>query len=272
MLSDFGKRVRLNRILRSPGKGALVVAFDHAFVLGPIPGTRDAAIQIRKFLDARVDGLLLNLGLMSACADSFRRGDSTGLIARIDWTSMWKALTQGGNRQLYSRVLATPEEALRHGADAVLTYLVVGTGNTDFEAKEIERNAQVARECEKVGIPFFVETLARGVDVSNPADVKWIELHTRMAVELGADVIKTDYAGSPESMRAVVGGCALPILVLGGSRETSDEGALDVVRGAMQAGAAGVFFGRNVFQANDMERFLKRARAVLNGTESASER
>lgn len=42
-LSDFGKNIRLNRILRGPGKGSLVVAFDHAFVLGPIPGTRDAA-------------------------------------------------------------------------------------------------------------------------------------------------------------------------------------------------------------------------------------
>ena len=271
-MSDFGKRVRLNRILRGQGKGSLIVAFDHAFVLGPIPGTRNAVDQIRKFLDARVDGLLLNLGLMSACSGSFQRGDSTGLIARIDWTSMWKAFAEGGNRQLYSLMLAKPEEALRHGADAVLTYLVVGTGDAEFEAKEIERNALVSRECERVGIPFFVETLARGTDIPNPADTKWMELHTRMAVELGADVIKTDYTGSAETMRTVIEGCLIPILVLGGSREKSDEGALDVVRGAMKAGAAGIFFGRNVFQADDMEGFLKRARAILNGRDVASAR
>jgi len=271
-LNDFGKKVRLNRILREPGKGSLVVAFDHAFVLGPIPGTRDAAGQIRKFLDARVDGLLLNLGLMSACASSFRPGDSTGLIARIDWTSMWKALAEGGNRKLHSRMLATPEEALRHGADAVLTYLIVGTEDSEFEAREIERNAEVARECEKVGIPFFVESLARGAGIQNPADTNWIELHTRMAAELGADVIKTDYAGTPEKMRKVVEACPVPILVLGGSRETSDESGLDLIRGAMRAGAAGVFFGRNVFQADNMQGFLKRARAVLDGTESSPAR
>lgn len=266
-MSDFGKKIRLNRILRGPGKGSLVVAFDHAFVLGPIPGTRDAAAQIRRFLDAKVDGLLLNLGLMRACTNSFARGDSAGLIARIDWTSMWKALAEGGNGELHSRMLAKPEEALRHGADAVLTYLVVGTGDTEFEAKEIARNAEVARECERIGMPFFVETLARGKAVKNYADVKWLELHTRMAVELGADAIKTDYSGDPVTMRSVIESCPAPILVLGGSRDSSDEGALNLVRGAMKAGAAGVFFGRNVFQADDMAGFLKRARSVLNGAD-----
>lgn len=207
---------------------------------------------------------------MRACAESFQRGDCSGLIARIDWTSMWKALAEGGNRRLYSRMLATPEEALRHGADAVLTYLVVGTGDSEFEAQEIERNAQVARACEQVGIPFFVETLARGPHIPDPGDVKWLDLHTRMAVELGADAIKTDYAGSVDKMRSVIEGCPIPILVLGGTRGTSDHEALHVVRDAMKAGAAGVFFGRNVFQADDMAGFLKRARAILDGTDAPS--
>jgi len=40
---------------------------------------------------------------------------------------------------------------------------------------------------------------------------------------------------------------------------------LEVVSGAVMAGAAGVFFGRNVFQAADMNSFLQRARALLQG-------
>ena len=85
-MSDFGKKVRLNRILRGPGKGALVVAFDHAFVIGPIPGTRDAAVKIRQFLDAKVDGLLLNVGLMRACTQSFLPGrfDGADCADRLD--------------------------------------------------------------------------------------------------------------------------------------------------------------------------------------------
>jgi DhnA family fructose-bisphosphate aldolase class Ia len=142
--------------------------------------------------------------------------------------------------------------------------MVVGTGDADFESKEIARNAQVARECERAGIPLIVETLARGKNVANPADPKWLSPHTRMAAELGADMIKTDYAGDVELMRSVIATCPIPILVLGGSRNAA---ALDVVRGAMAAGAAGVFFGRNVFQSEDMGGFLQQARAILNKTE-----
>ena len=71
-------------------------------------------------------------------------------------------------------------------------------------------------------------------------------------------------------MRKVIEGCRIPILVLGGSKDGSDEDALEVVRGAVLAGAAGVFFGRNVFQAEDMDSFLLQARAVLDGREVLS--
>lgn len=265
-MSDFGKRIRMNRILRGPGKGALVVAFDHALVIGPIPGTENPAQQIRQFVDAKVDAVLLNLGVLRSCCDAFAPGSSVGLVARIDWTTVWKDVAEGRVGKPFCCMVASPEDALRHGADAVLTYMIVGTGDAEFETKEVARNAQVARECERVGIPLIVESLARGKDVTNYSDPKWLRLHTRMAVELGADMIKTDYSGDVRSMRSVVQECRVPLLVLGGSRSASDEEALDVVRGAMEAGAAGVFFGRNVFQSEDIGSFLRRARAVLDGT------
>ncbi len=246
---------------------ALVVAFDHALVLGPIPGTEDPLAQIRRFAESEVDALLLNLGLIRQFADTPLPRRLPSLIARIDWTSVWSAVTNNGKGDLRSCMLARPEDALRHGADAVLTYMVVGTGDADFESKEIARTAEVARECERIGIPLIVESLARGQNVPSPGDPKWLNLHTRMAAELGADAVKTDYSGAPESMRSVVEGCPIPILVLGGSRHASDADALEVVRGVVAAGAAGVFFGRNVFQASNMNSFLQQARAILDGVE-----
>jgi DhnA family fructose-bisphosphate aldolase class Ia len=68
-------------------------------------------------------------------------------------------------------------------------------------------------------------------------------------------------------MRSAVEGCLIPILVLGGSRQGTDEEAREAVRNAALAGAAGVFFGRNVFQAANMSWFLRQARAVLDGAE-----
>ena len=264
-MSDCGKKIRLNRVLGGSKHRALVVAFDHALVLGPIPGTDDPLGKIRQFARPEVDALLLNLGLIRQFAKSKMDGPIPALIARLDWTTVWSATGKNGSGTLCSSLLARPEEALRHGADAVITYLVVGTGDADFEMKEIARNAEVARECERVGIPLIVESLARGRDVQNPGDPKWLNLHTRMAVELGADAVKTDYSGDPASMRSVVDECPIPILVLGGSRLASDKQALDVVREVAIAGAAGVFFGRNVFQAENMSAFLKQARAALDG-------
>jgi fructose-bisphosphate aldolase, class I len=264
-VSDCGKKIRLNRVLGGAKHRALVVAFDHALVLGPIPGTEDPLGKIRQFAHANVDALLLNLGLIRQFANSTTPGPIPALIARLDWTTVWSAVGQNGSGALHSSLLARPEEALRHGADAVLTYLVVGTGNAEFEMKEITRNAEVARECERVGIPLIVESLARGKDVQNPGDPKWLNLHTRMAVELGADAVKTDYSGDTASMRSVVEKCTIPILVLGGSRHATDKHALDVVREVAAAGAAGVFFGRNVFQADNISAFLEQARAALDG-------
>jgi class I fructose-bisphosphate aldolase len=245
----------------------LVIAFDHALVLGPIEGTSDPITQIRRFSRAKADAVLLNLGLIRQFADSPLNEPLPGIIARIDWTNVWSALGQDDTSELRSCLLARPEEALRHGADAVLTYMVVGTGDADFESKEISRTAKVARECEQIGIPLMVETLARGRNVKDPGDPKWLNLHTRMALELGADIIKTDYSGDPRTMRSVVEGCSIPILVLGGSRLGSDDAALELARSAVTAGAAGIFFGRNVFQSADMESFLVRIRAVLDGKE-----
>ena len=264
-MSDCGKKVRLSRVLGGGQHRALVVAFDHALVLGPIPGTEDPLRQIRRFSQADVDAVLLNLGLIRRFADSDLAGPLPALIARIDWTTVWSAITSNGTGELRSSLVARPEDALRHGADAVLTYMVVGTGDADFESKEVARTAEVARECERIGIPLIVESLARGKNVQNPGDPKWLNLHTRMAAELGADAVKTDYTGDPVTMRSVVEGCPIPILVLGGSRQGSDDEALQMIHDAVLAGAAGVFFGRNVFQAADMESFLQRARAVLDG-------
>jgi class I fructose-bisphosphate aldolase len=262
-MSDSGKKIRLRRILGNPDHRALIVAFDHALVLGPIPGTEGPLAKIRAFAEAEPDAILLNLGLIRQLTASPLDFALPPVIARIDWTTVWAVMREGGRGELRSSQIARPEEALRLGADAVLTYMVVGTGDADFEAKEIARTADVARECERVGIPLMVESLARGKQVENPGDPRWLKLHTRMAVELGADAVKTDYSGDPDIMRSVVEGCPIPILVLGGSRQASDEEALAMVRGAVQAGAAGVFFGRNVFQSENMHSFLRQARAIL---------
>jgi DhnA family fructose-bisphosphate aldolase class Ia len=263
-VTQYGKPNRLRRIL-CPGRGSLVVAFDHPLALGPIPGTTNPGRQIARFVEGKADALLLNVGMMRHVAEAAPSERLPGLIARLDWTTALGTSSQIPSGPFRSCLVAHPEEALRHGADAVIVFLVVGSGDADFDRSEIRRVARVSRECEQVGLPLMVESLARGPSVQNPRDPEWLLLHTRIAAELGADVIKTEYTGNPESMRRVVGSCPIPILVLGGSRSGSDQEVLDVVRSIMRAGAAGVFFGRNVFQAKNIPGLMEQIHTVLRG-------
>ena len=47
-MNDLGKRIRLRRLLKGENHKALIVAFDHAQYVGPIPGTEDPTGQVRR--------------------------------------------------------------------------------------------------------------------------------------------------------------------------------------------------------------------------------
>ena len=261
-MGDFGKQIRLRRILRH-NRGTLAVAFDHALILGPIAGTTDPAAQIRRLVEAKADAVLLNLGSIRYFADAVASGFPPGLIARLDWTTAFNEAATASHNGFQTCLVAHPEDALRAGADAVITFLFVGSGDADFEKKEVQRVGSLARACERVGMPLIVESLARGATVNNPRELKWLMLHTRMAAELGADVIKTESADDHEAMRKVVSACPVPTLVLGGNRTGSDEDVVKTVRNIMHSGAAGVFFGRNIFQSANMAELLLRIQSIL---------
>jgi DhnA family fructose-bisphosphate aldolase class Ia len=264
-VSQSGKEIRLRRILFS-NRRSLVIAFDHPLVHGPIPGTENPAPQIARFIDGKADAVLLNLGSFrylneipeDACA-------FPSLIARLDWTTALGTPAINPALEFHSCMVGHPEDALRAGADAVITFLVLGSGDSDFEKEEIRRVGAVARECEQLGIPLIVESLARGKNARNLNDPEWLKLHSRVAAELGADLIKTEYTGDPETMRKVIDACPIPILVLGGTRTGSDDDIVRVTQGIVDSGAAGVFFGRNVFQSDDIPGLMQRLHAVLRG-------
>ena len=261
-MGNFGKHIRLHRILQ-PDRGTLVVAFDHPLVLGPIPGTLDPANQIQRFIDAKADAILTNLGSFRYLAEARPSGAPPALIARLDWTTAFNESAKTQPNGFQTCLVAHPEDALHAGADAVISFLFMGSGDADFEKKEIQRIGELARECERCGMPLIVESLARGAQVQNPRDAKWLTLHSRVAAELGADIIKTEMADDVDTMRKVVAACPIPILVLGGTRTSSDEEVVSVVRSIIQSGAAGVFFGLNIFQADDMPGLLERVRSEL---------
>ncbi|PSP36851.1 fructose-bisphosphate aldolase, partial [Halobacteriales archaeon QH_2_66_30] len=92
----------------------------------------------------------------------------------------------------------------------------------------------------------------------------------RLGEELGADLIKTSYSGDAESFRRVVESTRLPVLIAGGSKGTDRE-TLSMVRGAMDAGAAGVSMGRSLFQHETPEAIAEAVAAVIHDDASPDE-
>ena len=92
-------------------------------------------------------------------------------------------------------------------------------------------------------------------------DVNVVKHAARVGAELGADIVKVNYTGSAESFKEVVDGCPVPVVIAGGEKTETDEQILQMVRGAMDAGAGGVSIGRNAFQHINPEKIT---RAIYN--------
>ncbi len=113
--------MRLNRILPGGGRKALIVAFDHGFTVGPIPGTENPLQKVRTFVEAGVDGVLLTPGAFKRYIEPFLKPRAPALLMRLDWTNVWyrPAAVKG---EYSSNLAASVEDAVRNGADAVVSY------------------------------------------------------------------------------------------------------------------------------------------------------
>lgn len=86
----------------------------------------------------------------------------------------------------------------------------------------------------------------------------------RQGVELGADAIKVDAPTDASAFqRMVEAATPIPVLLRGGGK-VSEQVILERAQAAMNAGARGVVFGRNVVQHPAPERFLAALRSVVH--------
>lgn len=261
-----GKKIRLGRMLNRETGRALCLAFDHGMQLGPISGFEEPAKVIEQALEAGIDGIILTPGLMAKFGGQFAYRTAPTVILRLDQTSMWRSPAQLGYEQGLNRLIATVEEAVALGADAVITYLFVGHSDPAIEARNFEDCAAVARECRRLGILHVVETMvSRHRPAASIYDPEHIAMHTRIGAELGADILKTDWSGDRDSFARIVHSAQAPILVAGGPQlDQGDSAVLALVADVVASGAAGILFGRNIVQSQSPLRMLRALRAIIH--------
>ena len=239
MLDDaLGKNRRVHRLFGEDGR-SLVVAMDHGAGIHVYPELSDPGRVIAQVAGGGADAVLANPGTIRRYSGELK---PLGVILRMD----------GGGSLLSeapeSRLLYSVEDALRLGADAVAC---MGFPGTPFEAQTLGNLANLAGQCQNWGMPLMAEVLPGGFSNMELHTPENVQLAARIGVELGADLIKTEFTGSEDSFKPVVENCFRPVLVLGGRKMDDEQALFAMVRSALNAGAAGTVIGRNVWGHRD---------------------
>ncbi|MDP7637087.1 MAG: hypothetical protein QF577_06020 [Phycisphaerae bacterium] len=269
---SIGKAIRLAKFFAS-GKNTVIAAMDHGMAIGAMPGLENPAETARRMKAA--DGIMMCPATLEHCRDVFTGPDAPYWVCRTTWTTgycaSWRYV------ESWTTMGLSPREALFRGADMLVASCNIGNGDEAADRDSVTVFSEIAAEKEECGIPLIGEYMPIPlIDMTPPlSDLSPDDLHRQICVgvrilaELGADCIKTYYTG--ERFSEVIEVSPVPVLVLGSSKMKTSKDALELASKSIRAGARGVVFGRNVFQAERPSEFLGALKAVVHNGASADE-
>ncbi|MCL6553688.1 MAG: fructose-bisphosphate aldolase [Firmicutes bacterium] len=262
-----GKRARLYRLLyaHGPGHGTmLVLPVDQGLEHGPgdflpNPPSERPEFQIRLALEGGYSAIAFHYGIAARALAPF--AGRIPLILKLNG----KTNIPPEDRPL-SGLTGSVEDAVRLGADAVGYTLYVGSPRQDEDFAQLTR---VRQACDRYGMPLVVWAYPRGEAIERRGgrdSLYAVDYAARVAVELGADVVKLNppvldpareglpkaYAELSLDARAavekVVRTAGSAFVLFSGGQRLDDADLLARARLVMEAGATGLIFGRNLWQ------------------------
>jgi len=260
--SIVGKLRRLARIIRPETGRTLIVPVDDSLIFGPFGGLQNLETAIRSIADGRPDAILAFHGTLSRFSETLRK------------TALINNLTGSTIRSQHTRKVevGSVKLALALGADAIAAHVNV---TSRYEREMVRALAKFVREAEEYGMPvvgiMYPRREAKAVDnnylelkQSNRAKYTDLVCHSvRIAVDLGVDLIKTQFTGDPDTFSRVVEAAhPVPVVIAGGPIVPWDQ-VLNTAFSAISAGSAGVSFGRNIFHRRDPAQCIHALRAVV---------
>jgi predicted phospho-2-dehydro-3-deoxyheptonate aldolase len=256
----LGKRIRLERIMNRETGRSVIVPMDHGVTVGPIQGIEDMREMVNAMADGGANAVLGHMGLPLYGHRHY--GKDIGLILHLSGSTVW---SPDPNAKV---LVNTVENAVRNGADGVSVHINIGAANESDMLRDL---GAVSVKCMEWGMPLLAMMYTRGEKFISETGVEGVKHAARIAAEVGADVVKVSYTGTPKSFEEVVRGCPIPILIAGGEKATNDKEILEAVRGSLEAGGAGVSIGRNAFQHKRPERFVRAVCAMVHENASVEQ-
>ncbi|MEE8728253.1 MAG: 3-hydroxy-5-phosphonooxypentane-2,4-dione thiolase [Rahnella inusitata] len=248
---DWGMQSRLARIFNPESGRTVMLAFDHGYFQGPTTGLERIDINIAP-LFAHTDVLMCTRGVLRSVVP-----------AAVNKPVVMRA--SGGNSiltELSNETVAVAiEDALRLNVAAMAAQVYIGS---EYEHQSIKNIIQLVDQGMRYGMPTMAVT---GVGKDMARDQRYFSLATRIAAEMGANIIKTYFVD--EGFERIAAGCPVPIVIAGGKKLPERE-ALEMCFKALDQGASGVDMGRNIFQSESPVAMLHAVKAVVHENASVA--
>lgn len=242
---DWGMCNRLAGIIKPATNRCVMLAIDHGYFQGPTSGLEKPGETVAPLLD-HADALMLTRGVLRNTIDPGRR---VPIVLRVSGgTSILKEDLSDED------LTVSIEDAIRLNASALALSIFVGSPH---EKETLTNLARLCDEGHDYGIPVLAVT---AVGKAMARDARYLGLASRIAAELGAQIVKTYYC---EGFEKVVAGCPVPIVIAGG-KKIEERDALKLAHDAVSAGAVGVDMGRNIFQSKWPVQMIQAVRSIVH--------
>jgi DhnA family fructose-bisphosphate aldolase class Ia len=256
----MGKKLRLSKLFNNKTGTAIIIPMDHA-----IEAHFDELVEPRKLIaamsEAGVNGFLTRTGLARYAGEAF---GGAGWVQRLTGRT-GIAVSRHAELDLDQQLLGSVEQAMRNGADAVVPTFFLGGPH---ETRVLPQLGALSDKCAELGMPLLAEVFPVGeadaVPYNGPYSVDDMRLAVRFACETGSDVIKTWYSGDAKSFRKIVAYSTNPVLIAGGPKAENERQVLEMVKGAMDAGAKGTTVGRKIWQSRNPAAMVRAVSMIVH--------
>jgi 3-hydroxy-5-phosphonooxypentane-2,4-dione thiolase len=241
---DWGMKNRLARIFNPETARTVMLAIDHGYFQGPTTGLERIDLNIVPLMPM-ADALMLTRGILRTTVPPTL---NKPIVMRCSGgPSILKELS---NEELAVDI----EDAIRMNVSALTVQVFIGG---EYETRSVHSMTRLVDQGLRYSIPTMAVT-AVGKQLTR--DAQYLRLACRICAELGAQIVKTYYCS--EGFETVTASCPVPIVMAGGKKLPELE-ALTMAYNAIEAGAAGVDMGRNIFQSDAPRAMMQAIHQVV---------
>lgn len=242
-------------LLGSDGR-AVIVALDHALASGQVAPLDQPAQLLGHILPSQPDGLIVTYGMHKLVPETY--SGQCWLTADYYATSVFPG--KNGDLELQDLIWSV-KAAQALGVAGLKILLVFGRQDPRVQLRNVGYVADLVGEAHQAKLPVMVEPVLWGsqIPIEQQSNPELVVHAARVAFELGADVVKVPIPDDPRALERLARALPIPIVLMGGP-PTDPSKLFGMLREAMDAGAAGVALGRNIWQHADpaaMVRALK---------------